>query len=267
MTGINDNDTYLRKMRNTFKDKAWWVKNIPEDVDTIVDFGCADGSFIRYLKERKLPVSNYVGVEGNHDFLEECKAKGIPCFESLDEAVTEGKIDPSRSLLVLNSVLHEVAYYNGSIQFLFYNISTLGFKYIVIRDMMAGDYGLYSSRTEKELKEEIWKHHDLEEKLKDFRECHGDIHDGRTAIHFLLKYFYDENWSRECQENYLSLDYGELNKLIRETGYDIRFQKFYALPYLIGKWKKDFNADENKEILKFLGEATTHFRMFIMKGE
>lgn len=266
MTGISDSGTYLKKMRNTFKDKAWWVKDMPGDVDTIVDFGCADGSFIRYLEEKGLPIHRFFGVEGNPCFRKECEMKEIPCFGTLDEAVAEGKAVPSRSLLVLNSVLHEVAHY-GDIRFLFHNIATLGFKYVVIRDMMAGGYGLYSSKTEKELKQEIRKHHGLEEKLKDFKGYYGDIHDGRTALHFLLKYFYDENWSRECQENYLSLDYGELHRLIRETGYGIRFQKFYALPYLVRKWRKDFGADENKEVRKFLGEITTHFRMFVERED
>ena len=41
MTDIVDINTYLRSMSTTLFDKVWWIDKIPDDINTIVDFGCA----------------------------------------------------------------------------------------------------------------------------------------------------------------------------------------------------------------------------------
>jgi len=46
--GIADNDIYLANMAKSFADKAWFLKDIPEEIDTIVDFGGGAGDFAKY---------------------------------------------------------------------------------------------------------------------------------------------------------------------------------------------------------------------------
>ena len=50
MIEIKNTDVYLTKMSKTFFDKAWFMSHLPESIYTIIDFGCADGSFMKFLK-------------------------------------------------------------------------------------------------------------------------------------------------------------------------------------------------------------------------
>lgn len=46
--GISNNDIYLSNMAKSFDDKAWFIKYVPNDVDTIVDFGGGTGDFAKF---------------------------------------------------------------------------------------------------------------------------------------------------------------------------------------------------------------------------
>ena len=41
---ILNKDVYLKRMRVGMYDKCWWVDKLYPEVDTVIDFGCADGS-------------------------------------------------------------------------------------------------------------------------------------------------------------------------------------------------------------------------------
>ena len=45
---IVDNDIYLSNLAKSIGDKAWFLKYIPKDVNTIVDFGGGTGEFAQY---------------------------------------------------------------------------------------------------------------------------------------------------------------------------------------------------------------------------
>ena len=45
---IANNDAYLSGMAKSFADKAWFLKYIPNDVTTIVDFGGGTGDFAKF---------------------------------------------------------------------------------------------------------------------------------------------------------------------------------------------------------------------------
>lgn len=263
MTGINDNNVYLSRMRRTFVDKAWFMQSIPSDVKTIVDFGSADNSFIDFLK-RDYPEYRYVGIENNPHFLKISKERGQECHASLTEFMKSGSYDGDSTLLVLNSVLHEVYSYGFADTF-WNEVMAFKPKYIAIRDMHAGDCGQYGSREMAEFESVACS--DMNSHYVDFRRKWGRAYDGYTAIHFMLKYFYDENWERECDENYLPLSYRDLNRQIRMAGYDIEFEGFYALPYLRTKWKRDFHCDRNRCLKAFIGHATTHMKMLLVRAE
>ena len=115
---ISDDFTYLRGLWNTFQDKAWFMSLIPDDVEYILDFGCADGKFMEYM-QRRWREYTYIGVDANKEFRLLAQARGFDCFKDLDQAVSTlliseyyqkpvAKIDPSKTLVVMNSVLHEV---------------------------------------------------------------------------------------------------------------------------------------------------------------
>lgn len=50
MYNISDKDVYLKRMRVGMYDKCWWVDKLYPEVDTVIDFGCADGSLWEAIK-------------------------------------------------------------------------------------------------------------------------------------------------------------------------------------------------------------------------
>lgn len=264
MTGISDKTIYLSRMRKTFSDKSWFMQAIPLGVDTIIDFGSADNSFIDFLRNDH-PEYRYVGIENNEDFLKASIGKGQECHRSIAEFKENAEYNPSKTLLVLNSVLHEVYSYGCEDSF-WHSLRVLKPKYIAIRDMNAMDCEKFSSATFREFEGVVESQH-LGQKYKDFIEKWGRAIDGYTALHFMLKYFYDENWSREVEENYLSFTYRGLYRKFRELGYDVSIQRFYSLPYLKRKWSADFLVDENGKIKEFIDHAKTHMKIFLVHGD
>lgn len=263
MCVITDQSGYLNKMRKTFMDKSWFMSIIPCDVTTIVDFGCADNSFNEFL-QNSFPEYGYIGIENNPDFVKKVKSKGQMCFETLKDLADSDLIIPDNTLLVLNSVIHEVYSY-GNIDKFWEDVKALNPKYIAFRDMYVRNCGEYGSRIEAEFESAI-SNSFMEEHYKDFVKEWGPLKDGYTASHFLLKYFYTENWNREVKENYIPYHYRELHTKIRNAGYNITFERFYSLPFLKDKWHSDFNCDKYPQLKTFIVRLTTHLKLFLVRG-
>ena len=262
MTAIKNETIYLSKMRRTFTDKAWFMSLIPEDVTTIVDFGSADNSFINFLRN-DYPEYRYVGIENNKSFLDASKEQGQECYASLTEFYEHGDYDPETTLLVLNSVLHEIYSYGFADTF-WNEVMMFDAKYIAFRDMYPRNCGKFGSAASREM-EAIINHSSMEEHYRDFVAKWGRVRDGYTAIHFLLKYFYHDNWEREVEENYIPFHYRELYTQIRRAGYNITSEYFYSLPYLKNKWHNDFKCDENSRLKLFIDQITTHLKLFLVR--
>ena len=207
---IEDNQVYLSRMRKTFVDKAWFMRVLPEDVDTIIDFGCADGSFMEHLRA-SFPEYRYIGVECNREFREECQKRGFEVVESLEE-LDCGK----RAVLVLSSVLHEIYTYADPEKF-WDQVEKLRPKHIAIRDMHCTEYATFGTAAKREL-EAAFMEAGLQQEWRDFEEIWGEVNDGHTATHLLMKYFYKENWDREVRENYLPFTFKDLHKALRKIG-------------------------------------------------
>jgi len=262
---INDSKVYLARMKKTYMDKAWFMSIIPDYIDTIVDFGCADNSFNRFLAEN-FPQYKYIGVDNNDDFIELVNEDGGVCYKSLEDLAKAKIVCPETTLLVLNSVIHEVYSYWSMDEF-WKQVGVLNPKCIAIRDMYAKGCGIYKTATQREL-EQATIEAGYAKQLKDFTAVWGELEDGYTATHFLLKYFYRENWAREVKENYLPFHYRELHTMIRKAGYDVNVERFYGLQYLKDKWTNDFRVDEGKAALKmFITQLTTHMKLFLVRGE
>lgn len=129
--GISNNEVYLSNMAKSFADKAWFLKMVPNDVTTIVDFGGCTGDFAKFCRQ-KLPDHTYVIVDNNPDFSDEAKANGFMTASSLEQL--KGKINFGQSLLILSSVIHEIYSYADPNSF-WKSIAECGFRAIAIRDM------------------------------------------------------------------------------------------------------------------------------------
>jgi len=265
MENIQNYDIYLTKMSKTFFDKAWFMSHLSEDVEYIVDFGCADGSFMKFL-QTNCPTYTYIGIDNNPKFINLTKDKGFLCYSSLHELNDKFYGDNKKVCLVLNSVLHEVFSYYKELDFIS-SVYEYQPKYIAIRDMMYNPIDstrFYLPHKDYEKIIELFNQK-YSKQWNEFRKNWFYVQNEEQLItHFLLKYMYAENWWRELKENYLPIDIKELRDIFNQA-YSIDFQSFYKLPYLVNKWKQDFELDKNFELNEFVRNINTHYKMLLVK--
>ena len=263
---------YLTKMSKTFFDKAWFVSHLPEDICTIVDVGCADGSFMEFLKRSGLDFE-YIGIDNDPEMQRLTKEKGFTCYSSIKEFKESGCIFEENMCVVLNSVVHELySYFNESV---LSDIYALHPKYIAIRDMMYNPIDrtrFYLPIDDYEKIINVFKEK-YPEQYEQFYKFHHHQNYEKQIAHFLLKYMYTENWDREVKEDYLSYDINQIrnyfceNFIFPDSNYHIEFQTFYKLPYLVNKWKKDFDLKNNHELNEYIRNINTHYKMLLKYGE
>ena len=263
---IKDNGIYLSSMQKTFPDKAWFLNHLYfYEPKFIVDFGCADGSFGKYLKSVYPEKFTYLGVESNPEFIDKIVENGGIHFKSLDEVKRYPKFDPYSTLLVLNSVVHEIYSYSDIDKF-WEEVENLHAKQIAFRDMYVGNCGRYSNAVENNIEDAV-KGTSIEAHYHDFISRWGRLKDGYKAVHFLLKYFYDENWEREVKENYVPFTYRDIHMGFRKARYRIHYEKFYALPYLISRWENDFDCGRHLALKSFIEDVTTHLKLLAIRED
>ena len=49
MAAIDNMHIYMERMAATLTDKCWWVERMPPEIETVVDFGCAQGDLAIYV--------------------------------------------------------------------------------------------------------------------------------------------------------------------------------------------------------------------------
>ena len=136
--GIADADVYLANMAKSFADKAWFLKDIPEGIDTIVDFGGGTGDFARHCQSKK-PGLKYVIIDNNASFASKAREHGFLVSSSLQDLRKSGSVDFNKALLNMSSVIHEVYSYADpfydDVGVFWTDVQKCGFKAIAIRDM------------------------------------------------------------------------------------------------------------------------------------
>lgn len=239
---ISNYDRYVEGMEKSMRDKLFFVNRV--DFDVIVDFGCANGSFLSKIESLK-PGVKIIGYDLDDEMLR--KASSILGDKALltsnwSEVVKE--VSKYRNpLLNLSSVIHEVySYSHSSTIKKFWETQVFGgdFKWITIRDMIPSvsmnknEIGSFKEDVEK-VKKAIDPFY-----LKSFEERWGIIDDNyRTFVHFLLKYRYIDNWEREVNENYLPVSLETVKKKIPNS-YRITFEEDFVVPFIQQQVEKDF---------------------------
>ena len=118
---MNDINGYNERMRATMEDKMWFVKHLPANIDTVIDFGCADGSLFRALNH-KYPgrFKLFVGVEESDDMRHlaninaDNRTLEVPILfaASFEDIKKYKQIKPENCVFVMSSVIHEIFNYN-----------------------------------------------------------------------------------------------------------------------------------------------------------
>ena len=233
-TFISDMDSYNEGMRKSLLDKSFFMDKI-FDVNSFLDYGCADGSLIHFLSSL-FPEYEYLGYDIDNSMIELARERN-------PEKLISNQI-PSRNqsrCLILSSIIHEVCSYCSvyEIDSFWSNVFELGFKNIVIRDMIP------SSTINRESfhgdVQRLIKNAD-NKLLKDFEMNWGSISLNKNMIHFLLKYKYTENWSREVKENYMPIDLEKLYTIIPST-YEIVYFEHYIHPFIRQQVMNDFSIE------------------------
>lgn len=239
VNAIKDHTIYEKRMALSLMDKVFFADKI-SDADLLVDFGCADGVLLRFLKSY-CPDLAVLGYDLDPSMTKHSTDKVL--IYSDWEAVKREVAKAKRPALNLSSVIHEVFHYGSKsdIDNFWKQIFDCGFHYIIIRDMVP-------SRSIDRLSNinDVKKiyHKFLHTKaLTDFEGIWGSIEGNRQLIHFLLKYKYIEpNWEREVRENYMPITREDLLAKIPNE-YDVLFHEHYVLPYILQTVKSDVGIE------------------------
>ncbi len=238
MTPIVNLDKYNVSMQKSLEDKLYFLDYL-EGVECFVDFGCADGTLLRAVHERR-PELKLVGIDMNHDMVDLCCSK-LPEAQivwSKYPTYSRNNFNHMTNALNLSSVIHEVYAYGrpADIDKFWAAVKMWGYDYIFIRDMTYSpeDYSFsYTCNVDKvrELANP--------QQLEDFEREWGSITIQKNLKHFLLKYRYLGNWERELKEQYLPLTKEQLIALLADK-YECIYLKDYILPYHAQKVHDDF---------------------------
>jgi hypothetical protein len=256
---IADFDEYVEGMKLSMEDKLFFVNRL--DFDVIVDFGCANGTFLSIVKNMK-PNVKLIGYDLDDTMLS--KAESILGEEALltsnwNQVV--GELSKyKRPLLNLSSVIHEVySYSHSSVIKKFWEQQVFGgnFKWITIRDMIPS-VEIHKGEL-KSFEDDVKRVKDLADPyyLKSFEERWEPIENSyRTFVHFLLKYRYIDNWQRELNENYLPVSLETVKKKI-PSSYKIISEEDFVVPFIKEKVMEDFGI---------LIKHSTHTKMIILNN-
>ena len=254
LNNITSLETYNTEMQKALADKVFFM-DVLDDTDTLIDFGCADGSLLKVVRSQK-PGLKLVGIDMNKDMIDIARAD-IPDGKFFIDTlpVIDKSIDTKNAAINLSSVLHEVYSYCTSqqIESFWDSLNNTGCKYIIIRDMLCN---VHDSKSNPEAEAKIRAKAEYAGPLQDFEEVWGSIEDKRKLIHFLLKYRYRLNWDREVRENYLPLDETLLLSKLDLNKYEIVSKELFVLPF-IGKNVKDTFDIDLKD--------TTHIKLILKR--
>ena len=184
---INNLEIYNGRMAKSLYDKIFFIDNIFEDIDCIIDFGCANGVMINQLKHI-YPNAYFIGYDTNTDMIKDLptdnKTIYISDFKNLKNIMkTDQNIVNSKcKLLNLSSVIHEVYSYGNtkSIREFWDFVFNFGFDYIVIRDMQCS-----TERPYNKSQMDIIRQSDYNKQLVDFEKVNGKINNQKDFAHFL----------------------------------------------------------------------------------
>lgn len=236
---IRNFDSYNDEMRKSMEDKLFFLDKI--DVESLVDYGCADGTLLDFVHNRDTSIKLH-GIDMSSEMVRRAQEK-IPTatFNISTVPYINDTFDYSNAALNLSSVIHEIYSYSTyeQIEEFWYRVKNSGYKYIIIRDMMCD---LQLEHTDSIDEAAVRCKEKYKDKLDDFENIWGSINIRKNLIHFLMKYRYTPNWSREVRENYIPVYYDSVIKGLADK-YEVMYENRFTLPFLHDKVMKDFGID------------------------
>ena len=270
MTDISNFGIYLKRMAATLKDKCWWVDRLPPNIDTVVDYGCAQGDLAAYLERNHPGRFRYIGIDNSPAMLALVEQHRDRLFGAMPVAFyptisgIADRCDVGRAVLVLNSVLHEVFSYLSAPEqaALLDGLYGSGFRFIAIRDMfmprldpLPFDVDAALRAIKKSPFAELWEDYSACLDAADRDPCWSST--PLRVSEFLLKYTYTDNWSREKLETYF-WDWLQLtDEARRKGGYEVIADIPFHIPFLRQQIRADFGINL---------PIDTHRKVLLRKG-
>lgn len=261
MPDIENYAVYNDRMRRSMWDKAFFMDKVP-GTELIVDYGCADGSLIRFLHSL-FPAMHFIRFDIDPAMIGQAQThqtENAWFFSDLEEMlrkIDQLGIPPRRIAVNFSSVLHEIFHYDCDRSLITGLIGRIGPRYLVVRDMQYvsdDDAALTPPAALERIRQRI-----PARQLADFEERWGPVSLRRNLVHFILKYKYTENWERECGENYFSFTMEELTALLDLRGeYKPLLQSRYILPWCRYDARNNLGIDPGHEL-------TTHFSLILSR--
>lgn len=246
MAEIKDLDIYIQRMDAALPDKAWWLSYIDDSIDTVVDFGCATGRLQHMIESIAPGKYRYIGIDNAYEMRRNFVADG-EIYASFQEAI--GHFNPATSVLVFNSVLHEIFTYSSKSEILSFQhiLTTVPFAYIAIRDMYQKN-NINFPDGENYL--QAIQNSPYAAQFNEFKALSRHTKPYVLAKEFFLKYRYKENWDREKKEQYLWDWKKYLQNLLKNV--TIAYEEDFYIPFVAHKIEEDFHINYSE---------TTHKKM------
>ena len=239
-------------------DKLWFVDKA-FGVETVIDFGCADG-FLRDFVHEFMGLVQYIGYDVSsvlkaNELEDKDDAVETDDFFTSKWKVVEKALENSRSaMIVFSSVLNEIYAYmprNEANAFFQKVIKNKNIKYVAIRDMFVAtekDNPLATKQALHQLTNAIATHSDdMKRRYEEFQQLYKNT-SFEGVMHFILKCQYTNNWDRELKQNYLAFMQnfnGPIQDILRKQGYIHQFSDYYTLQYLSDMTKEEFGISLN----------------------
>jgi 2-polyprenyl-3-methyl-5-hydroxy-6-metoxy-1,4-benzoquinol methylase len=237
---MKDSPGYLSRMSNSLGDKLRIGEFLAASGESVLDVGCADGAVTKALAS-SMPGNRFKGIDIDASFIAFAKNDPEPnavfrCCFLRDLLLTEERF----SAVTFMSVLHEFFSYGSGITSVVKALADArelltSEGRIIIRDMALPKPGSELISVVHKVRNQTA----FAKQLQDFEVCFGEL-SIHSVNHFLLKYFYTNNWERECPENYTPVSFEEYREIFNVLRMDVHHAESYLLPFLKDKWAQDF---------------------------
>ena len=241
---IVSHDRYNAELKKPIHEKLWFADKV--DADIFVDFGCADGSVMKTLACMSGQMRAYIGYDIDPDQCAAGRVNFPEAFFTDNWAGIEALLSASphrRKCLILSSVVHELLSDAAfGLPDWWQRISS-AFDTIVIRDM-ALSKAASSQQTPDMWLRALAAHAQGDagfgERMKSFETAWGDMAVMKSFMHFMLKYRYAANWTREVAENYVPLSAEDMMGAFTTNGFVLSYSEHAILPWLQQRVYGDF---------------------------
>lgn len=251
MISIKNYDFYNDEMKKGLEDKLFFLKNneIRKNVDTILDYGCANGALLNQISVLNKNMK-FIGYDMDENMIRLAKEineqnNNTYFYHDFKKAKFRALIESKKSTAFLcSSIIHEIYSYGNekSIENFWEQINFGDHEYIIIRDMSLSEGDIFYQNLDNEILDKVL-HYGNKQQIKDYNEVWGDFRSNKDLIHYLFKYRYIDNWKREVEENYFPLSTEELLKKLNLDNFEIIYDRRYLLDFQKEVIKKDFNID------------------------